>query len=428
MRYSVLGGSLALAAGALAMATGGLVRPAAADEVADFYKGKTLEVYNGLSAGGAYWTYARVLTQHMSKHLPGHPTMILKTKAGGTSRVLANWLYNVAPKDGLVFGGLHERMGLEPRINPQGIKFDGLKFNWIGSIATQKSVCITWHTSKVKTIKDALTTQAIVSSTGTTATASVMPRMMNVMVGTKFKIIVGYEIGEVFLAMERGEVDGMCGYGWASLKTQKPDWIRDKKLNMLLQFAKTPHPELPNVPTMVEQVTKTEDKQALDILFGTQEMGRPYAAPPGVPQVRVAALRKAFDATMKDPAFRQAAERSLLEIDPLSGEGIQKLMVELYAYPKEVSARVVSFRKPIKAFEEKRQVKWITVSTTLTAAKGSKIGFMANGEAHESKLSGKATNITVAGKKAKSAALKAGMKCAVTYPGNMGQAKTVACD
>lgn len=330
-------------------------RSASADAIADFYKDKTIELYNGLSAGGAYWTYARTLAQHLGNHIPGNPTVIVKTKTGGASRVLANWLYNVAPKDGTIFGGLHERMGLEPKINPQGIKFEGLKFNWIGSIAKQNSVCITWHESKIKTIEDAMNQEVIVGSSGAATTASVMPRMLNVMVGTKFKIIRGYEVAETFLAMERREVEGMCGYGWASLKSQKPEWIRDKKLNLLLQFSKSPHPEIPHVPTMMDQVTKPEDRQALDMLFGTQEMGRPYAAPPGVPMERVTALRRAFDATVKDPAFLEDAKRSLLEVDPITGEEIQALLTELYNYPDEVAARVESFRKPMKEFEEERK-------------------------------------------------------------------------
>ena len=427
MRDSVFNSVAAMAAGILAFGFA-TAQPAAADEIEDFYKGKTLEIYNGLSAGGAYWTYARTLSQHIGQYIPGNPTVVLKTKSGGTSRVLANWLYNVAPKDGTVFGGLHERMGLEPEIYPKGIKFNGLKFNWIGSIAKQKSVCITWHNSPVKSIKDAVTKQALVASTGSTATASVMPRMLNTMVGTKFKIIVGYQIGEVFLAMERGEVDGMCGYGWASLKTQKPDWIRDKKLNLIVQFAKEPHPEIPNVPTMIDQVTKQDDRRMLEILFGTQDMGRPYAAPPGVPAARVATLRKAFDMTVKDPGFLRDAKKSLLEVDPISGQEIQDLLTKLYAYPKELDQRVASFRKPIKAYEQKRQIKWVSVETTIASKVRRGFKFMAGGEEHQVRVHGKRTAVTVAGKKAKGKELKVGMKCAVTYSGNMGIAKSVACE
>lgn len=270
--------------------------------------------------------------------------------------------------------------------------------------------------------------EGLVASTGSSATASVMPRMLNVMVGTKFKIIRGYQIGEVFLAMERGEVDGMCGYGWASLKTQKSDWIRDKKVNLLLQFSKTPHPEIPNVPTMIDQVAKDEDKKTLEVLFGTQDMGRPYAAPPGVPRARVEALRKAFNATMKDPAFLKDAERSLLEIDPITGEEIQALLNKLYAYPKELDKRVASFRKPIKEFDLKRKIKWVSVDTVITDQARRGFKFMAGNEKHQVRVHGKNTAVTITGKKAKGKELKVGMKCAVTYSGNLGIAKSVACE
>ncbi len=405
-----------------------LAQPAAADEVADFYKDKTLVIYNGLSAGGAYWTYARTLATNMGRHIPGNPTVIMKTKSGGVSRVLANWLYNVAPKDGLVFGGIHERMGLEPEVYPKGTKFDGRKFNWIGSIATQKSVCFTWHTSKIKTIKDAITNKVLVGSSGSSATASVMPRLLNTMVGTKFEIVRGYEMGEAFLSMERGEVEGICGYGWASLKTQKPDWIRDKKLNFIVQFSKTAHPEIPDVPVMIDQVTKEDDRKTLEILFGTQDMGRPYAAPPGVPKARVAALRSAFDATMKDPKFLADAKKSLLEVDPISGAEIQALITKLYAYPKELDQRVASFRKPIKGYDKKRKINWVSVDTTIGETVRQGFKFKAGSEMHQVRVHGKNTAVTIKGKKAKGKQLKVGMKCAVTYSGNLGIAKSVACE
>lgn len=354
MRSSAIRGSFMLATGAFFLAAG-VSGPASADAVADFYRGKTIEIYNGLGAGGAYWTYARSLAQHLGDHVPGKPNVVVKTMSGGASRVLANWLYNVAPADGIVFGGLHERMGLEPHINPQGIRFDGQKFNWIGSIAKQNSVCITWHESPIKTIDDAKKREVIVASSGAATTASIMPRMLNVMLGTRFRIIQGYEVAETFLAMERGEVDGMCGYGWASLKTQKPDWIENNRLNMLLQFSSSPHPEIPHVQTMIDLVGEGRDRQVLNILFGTQEMGRPYTAPPGVPMERVTALRRAFDATMKDPEFLKTAARSMLEVDPITGEEIEALLAELYGYSKEVTDRVESFRKPMKQFEEERK-------------------------------------------------------------------------
>jgi len=422
-----LSGTVRAGAGALALAVA-FGQPAAADEVADFYKDKTLVIFNGLSAGGAYWTYARTLAVNIGRHIPGNPTVIMKTRSGGVSRVLANWLYNVAPKDGLVFGGIHERMGLEPEVYPKGTKFDGRKFNWIGSIAKQKSVCFTWHASKIKTIKDAITNKVLVGSSGSSATASVMPRLLNTVVGTKFEIVRGYEMGEAFLSMERGEVEGICGYGWASLKTQKPDWIRDKKLNFIVQFSKTAHPDIPDVPVMIDQVTSEDDRKTLEILFGTQDMGRPYAAPPGVPQARVAALRRAFDATMKDPKFLADAKKSLLEVDPISGKEIQELITKLYDYPKELDQRVASFRKPNKAFDKKRKINWVSVDTEIGELVRNGFKFKAGNETHKVRVHNKNTAVTITGKKAKGKQLKVGMKCAVTYSGNQGIAKSVACE
>ncbi len=410
--------------GALAVA---LVHPAAAQTAAEFYKGKVVSLYSGHSPGGSYSTYARTMQRNIGRHLPGKPTVVFKIKTGGSGRVLANWMYNVAPRDGTVFGTFHERMGLEPRVYPKGTKFDGLKFNWIGSLAKQKSVCVTWHGNKVKTIDDALKHQIIVGSQSTTSTGAVMPRMLNSMLGTKFKLVLGYDPQEVFLAMERGELDGLCGYGWASLKIVKPDWIRDKKLNMLLQFSMVKHKELPHVPVMMDFVTDPADREALRMVFGTQEMGRPYAAPPGVPKERVQALRTAFMATTKDAKFLVEAKKRRLEIDPITGEEITALMKELYALPLRVGKRVAAFRKPMKVGESKRRITWLTVTSALTKASRRRIHFLVKGEKHQAKLSGRRTKVTIAGKKAKRKALKAGMTCAITYPGNMGQARAVAC-
>ncbi len=399
-----------------------------AETSAEFYKGKVVEIYSGLSPGGAYTAYARTLQRHIARHIPGNPTVVLKSKPGGVSRVLANWLYNVAPRNGLVFGTVHERMGLEPRINPKGIKFDGSKFNWIGSLGKQKSICVTWHSSPIKTIQDALKQEVIVGSSGSSAGGSVMPRMLNVMIGTKFRIVRGYDSGEIFLGMERGELAGLCGYGWASFKAVKPDWIAGKKLNLLLQFSSVKHRELPNVPVMMDLIKDPEDRQALSLVFATQEMGRPYVAPPGVPKARVSALRRAFDATVKDAKFLAEAKKRRLEIDTITGEEIQALLVKLYKVPLSIGKRVAAFRKPLKKGESKRKFNWVTVTTPIVKVKGRMVHFAVKGKTHQTKVHRRKTKITIAGKKAKRKALKIGMSCAITYPGNMGVAKKIACN
>jgi tripartite-type tricarboxylate transporter receptor subunit TctC len=415
-----------LAAAAVALA---VANPATADAVADFYKGKVVSLYSGHSAGGAYSAYAQTIKDHIAKHIPGNPTVVVQIKTGGTGRVLANWLYNVAPRDGLVFGTFHERIGLEPKVSPKGTKYDGRKFGWVGSAAKQKSVCITWKDSKVKTIQDALKMQAIVGADASAATGSVMPRMLNSMIGTKFKLIRGYDPLEVFVAMERGELDGICGYGWASLKAAKPDFIDGKKVNILLMFSDKGHPELPGVPLMMDFVTDPASRQALKLVFATQEMGRPYAAPPGVPAARLTALRRAFDATMKDPDFLAQARKRRLEIDAITGEEITGLMEELYKTDDKIAASVDAFRRPMKAGESKRKLVYVTIEAPIEKVirKGRSVEFMVKGEKHTAKLNGRRTEVMVAGAKAKGSALKPGMTCKITYPGNFGEAKALDC-
>lgn len=318
---------------------------AQAQSVEQFYKGKTVVVYSGHSASGAYTAYARMLERHVGKYMPGNPTLVMKIMEGGTGLTLANWLYNVGPKDGTAFGIFHERMGLEPLVSPQGTQFDGRRFTWIGSMAKQTSVCFTWQDSKVKTVEDAKTISIPVGSDAAAASDSVMPRMMNAMLGTKFQIIRGYSGGDLMLAVERGEVQGRCGFGWASLKATKPDWIQNKKINILAQFSYKPHQELPDVPVMMDMVSKPEDKSALRLIFATQEMGRPFAAPPGIPADRGAALRQAFQSALKDSELLAEAKKQNLEIDPISGEEITKLLVDLYETPKDVVERVNGFRQ-----------------------------------------------------------------------------------
>jgi tripartite-type tricarboxylate transporter receptor subunit TctC len=319
---------------------------AAAQSVEEFYKGKTLSIYSGHSAGGAYSAYARMLERHIGKHIPGNPATVVKIMEGASGRTLANWLYNAGPRDGLHFGIFHERMGLEPIIAPEGIKFDGRKFTWIGSMDRQTFVCFTWGAKGIKSIDDLRKQEVIVGGTGTDGPSSVMPRMMNAMLGTKFKVVTGYAGADELLAVERGEADGRCGFGWDSIKVTRPEWIRDKKIDVLVQFALHRMPELPDVPTMMEFVTKPEDKLVLELVFATGEMGRPFAGPPEIPADRASALRNAFNMAVKDPELIAEAEKQNLEVDPITAEAIQALLDELYKTPPEIGERALSFRKP----------------------------------------------------------------------------------
>ena len=318
---------------------------ASAQSVEGFYKGKTLNIYSGHSAGGAYSAYARLLERHMAKYIPGHPTTVFKVMEGASGRTLATWLFNAAPKDGLHFGIFHERMGLEHVIAPDVVKFDGRKFTWVGSMDRNTFVCFTWGAKGIKSVDDLKKQEVIVGGTGTDGPSSVFPRMMNAMLGTKFKIITGYAGADELLAVERGEADGRCGFGWDSIKTTRPEWIRDKKIDVLVQFSLHRMSELPDVPTMMELVTKPEDKRVLELVFATGEMGRPFAAPPEIPADRASALREAFNKTVKDPELLADAKKQNIEIDPITAQDIQALLDELYKTPPDIAARALSFRK-----------------------------------------------------------------------------------
>jgi tripartite-type tricarboxylate transporter receptor subunit TctC len=320
--------------------------PAQAASVADFYKGKIINVYSGHSKGGAYSAYARLVARHIGKHIPGNPTAVFRLKPGASGLVLAHWLHDAAPKDGVHIGTFHERITIEPMIAPKGIKFDGRDFTWLAALAKNASVCFTWGASGLKTLKDLQAKVVVAGASGTTATDAVMARMMNKTLGTKFKIISGYRGADILLALERGEVQARCGFGYPSLKTTRPDWLRDKKINIIAQLSSVPHPEIPNVP-MLKDLVKPEHKAAVELGGATDVFARPYAAPPRIPAERAAALRTAFQAMVKDKNFLADAKKQNLEIDPIFGDAMSKEIDKLYKTPKAVAAQVIEFRTPL---------------------------------------------------------------------------------
>ncbi|MFM1814966.1 MAG: hypothetical protein RLZ98_1661 [Pseudomonadota bacterium] len=346
---------LALAFGAVAAALLAMASAAKAEDVAAFYKGKQIDVYSGHSKGGSYSVYARLVARHIGKHVPGNPTAVYRSKPGASGLVLAHWLNAAAPKDGLSIGTFHERIGLEPLIAPEGIKFDGRDFTWLIALARNVSVCFTWHTHGIKSVDDAKAKEIIVGASGATATDAIMPRVMNATLGTKFRIINGYEGSDSLLAMERGELQGRCGFGYASLKAVKPDWLRDKKINIIAQFSVRTHPEIKEVPLLIDLVKSEDDKSAIALADGTGEMARPYAAPPKLPADRANALRRAFEAMVKDKDFLADANKQRLEIDPTSGEAIEAMLDKLYKTPKAVAQRMITFRSPVAGEQKLKQ-------------------------------------------------------------------------
>ena len=317
-----------------------------AQSVAEFYKGKTVEIYIGYSVGGAYDAHARLLARHMGKHIPGNPTVINKNMEGAGSLRLANWLYTVAPKDGTVFGIIGRGIPFDPLLGRAGAQFEATKFSWIGSANDEVSICAAWHMTPIDKFEDLTTKEMIVGGTAGSADTDQFPRVLNGVFGTKMRVISGYPGGnEINLAMERGEVQGRCGWSWSSVGATHPQWIKDKKIKILAQLSLAKHPELPDVPLVMDLVKNEEQRQLLRLIFARQVMGRPFLGPPGIPADRLAALRKAFMDTMKDPDYLAEANKAELEVTPVPGEEIQKLVEEIYQTPKEIAEKAAAMVK-----------------------------------------------------------------------------------
>src|SRR4051794_20389265 len=268
---------------------------AQAQSVADFYKGKNIDLYIGYSVGGAYDLYARVLSRHMGKHIPGNPTIVPKNMEGAGSLRLANWLFNVAPKDGSAFGIFGRGTGFDPLLGNKAAQFDATKVNWIGSAHKEGSIWVAWTGSGVTKFEDMLSRELIVGGTSTSADTDQFPRITNGVLGTRMKIVTGYPGGnEVGLAMERGEVQGRCGWSWSSVKSTHQKWIDENKFAILVQLALDKHPDLPDVPLIIDLAKTDEQRQILKLIFARQVIGRPFVGPPGIPPDRAAALREAF--------------------------------------------------------------------------------------------------------------------------------------
>jgi tripartite-type tricarboxylate transporter receptor subunit TctC len=299
----------------------------------------------GYSVGGGYDVYARLIARHLGKHIPGNPIVTPKNMEGAGSLRLANWLYNVAPKDGTVFGIIGRGIPFDPLLGGSG-QFDATKFSWIGSANDEVSICAAWHATPVNTFEDLLTRDMIVGGTASGADTDQFPKIVNGVLGAKMRVISGYPGGnEITLAMERGEVQGRCGWSWSSVKATHPTWVQDKKIKILMQLSLAKHPDLPDVPLIMDLAKNDEQRQILKLVFARQVMGRPFLGPPGIPDDRLTALRKAFMDTMKDPEFLAEAEKGKLEITPVSGEDIQKLVTEVYATPKDVAAKAGAMLK-----------------------------------------------------------------------------------
>jgi tripartite-type tricarboxylate transporter receptor subunit TctC len=321
-----------------------LVAPAAGAD--DFYKGRTLTLYVGYAAGDTYDVGARLLARHYGRYIPGNPTVVVKNMPGSSSLKLTNYLYNVVPKDGLTIGSIRNGMLLEPLYNNPAVRYDALKFNWLGSMASAVGSCVIWHTAPAKTLDDVKKIEIVSGAIGTTASLAMYPRALNAMIGTKFKVVTGYTGTGTLHAMERGETHARCGGDWDSLVAIRPHWIRDRQIRLLAQMSNEKHPDLMNEPWVFDYVKKPEDVQVLRLIFASQEWGRPFVAPPSVPAGRVAALRKAFMTAVNGPELKADGARLKMTLrGPLSGEEMQKRVAEYHKTPQSVIDRIKSFQK-----------------------------------------------------------------------------------
>jgi tripartite-type tricarboxylate transporter receptor subunit TctC len=317
------------------------IYPAAADPVEDFYKGKTISLYIGTTAGGGYDVYARFVARFLGAHIPGKPVIVPRNMPGAGSRTAAGYVANVAPPDGLSLEASEQALTLEQALGDGAIQFDMAKFNWIGSPNADNKTVTTWHTSGVKTIEEAKARDVVMGATSDTTSTQYL-RAMNALIGTRFKIIHGYPGGnEVNLAMENGEVDGRGSASWALWKS-KPDLLRDHKLNVLVQIGFNKAPELPEVPLLMDLAANPDDHAVLRLLSAPSAIGHPLVTSPGVPMERVKALRDAFEATMKDPAFLNEAKRSKLDIDPVSGDALSRIAAGILSSPQPIKDRLAS--------------------------------------------------------------------------------------
>lgn len=305
-----------------------------------FYAGKTIELIVGYPPGGSNDVYGRAVARHIGRFIPGHPQVIFRNMPGAGSILAANHIYNVAPKDGTVLGLLAATNTLDEKLGAPGVKFETAKFNWVGRVSSATNVTGIWHTSKIKTVQDALKNEVSLGATGTGSTVFVYPNVLNRVVGTKFKLIMGYGgSNEAMLAVERGEVEGHST-SLEAYKSAQPGWIKEKKINFIVQYGLKRHPDLPDVPTCVELARNSEEAAILKAVVNATEIGKSVLTSPGVPADRVAILRKAFDEMVRDGEFIRELESMRVELTPMNGADLQALVQEVGQLTPELVQKI----------------------------------------------------------------------------------------
>jgi tripartite-type tricarboxylate transporter receptor subunit TctC len=338
MQMGFFARSWIVAAASLLTFFGSAVSRADAAEVAQFYKGRTVQVIVGFTAGGGYDLYARVLARHLGRHIPGNPTVVTQNMPGAGSLKAANYLYNVSPKDGTVFGTFDRGLPMEKLLGRTGGQnFDATRFIWIGSITDEPSVCAFSTRSGIRSWQDMKTKPFKVGGAGATADDEIYPTVLKSMFHLPVRVVSGYPgRAEAVLSIQRGEIDGLCGWSWSSLMSRDKYLLDSKQLSVALQLGVEKTLDLPGVPLVGDLTADPRQKAALKLIFSRLTIARPFAAPPGLPAERATALREAFDATMTDPEFLAEMTKLALEVRPQSGAKVERLIKEIYAYPADV--------------------------------------------------------------------------------------------
>jgi tripartite-type tricarboxylate transporter receptor subunit TctC len=315
-----------------------VVAAAQADPIADFYRGKTITIVVASGAGGGYDFFARSLAKHMSRHIPGNPTLIVQNMPGAGGARTVNFIYNVGPQDGTMLGVPLAPAAMAQLLDPSPIRYDAARLQWIGNLEDSVGILFVWHGSPTKTVADAMTRVTPLAGSGKSSATYQLPVLANALLGTKFNVVLGYPgAAEMEIAIERGEVDGRAAV-WQTLNTTQPTWIKDGKVRFIMQNVLKRSPQLPDTPTYIELAKTDEARRIFELMAFQNVTSRPLVAPPGVPKDRVAALRRAFDAVVKDPVMLSELTRAGLEIEPSSGKEVQAAVERMIATPPEIVA------------------------------------------------------------------------------------------
>jgi tripartite-type tricarboxylate transporter receptor subunit TctC len=335
--------ALPLSAFALALSS---PAPARADAVSDFYKGKDVRMIISSTVGGGYDIYARLIARHLSRHIPGNPNIVPQNMPGAGGIAGANHIFGVAPKDGTVIAAIQNTVPFEPFFENRAAQFDAARLNWLGTPTTETAMYLVWHASRIKTLRDAQTEVMITGAAGAASTPAFYGRLFNQIFNIKARLVTGYPgQNEILLAMENGEVEAMSSPFWSSLKTARPTWYAEKKVHFLFQYGAKPHPELAGVPFGIDLLEKDADKTLLAAASAPLGLGRPFAAPPGIPADRLAALRAAMMATFKSPEFRADCEKQRLEcFDVRTGPELERDIRQTYGAPDEIRKRLIAIQ------------------------------------------------------------------------------------